>query len=156
MRPVDTLLHLLDAVDPGRPGTLGPPLLRTTELLGRKGIVMLVSDLYEDPEAVLQAVGPLRARGHDVVVFHVLDPMELTFSFEGASGFEDLETGEQIPVVPERLRGAYRALMDEHLATLQKRFSDHRIDYVLLDSSKPLDDALFRYLLARERMRTAR
>lgn len=156
MRPVDTLLHLLDAVDPGRPGTLGPPLLRTTELLGRKGIVMLVSDLYEDPEAVLQAVGPLRARGHDVVVFHVLDPMELTFSFEGASGFEDLETGEQIPVVPERLRGAYRTLMEEHLATLQKRFSDHRIDYVLLDTSKSLDDALFRYLLARERMRTAR
>lgn len=156
MRPIDTMLHLLDQVDPGRPGRLGPPLLRATELLGRKGIVVLLSDLYEEPDEVLAAVGPLRARGHDVIVFQVLDPMELEFSFEGASGFEDLETGEQIPVVPERLRTAYRRLMDEHLATVAKRFSDNRIDYALLDTSKPLDDALFRYLLARERMRTTR
>jgi uncharacterized protein (DUF58 family) len=156
MRPPDTMLHLLDRVDAGRPGELGPPLLRATELLGRKGIVMLVSDLYEDPDDVLTAVGPLRARGHDVIVFHVLDPMEIEFSFEGASGFEDLETGEQIPVVPERVKAGYRRLMGEHLETLSKRFSDNRIDYMLLDSSKPLDDALFRYLLARERLRTAR
>jgi uncharacterized protein (DUF58 family) len=156
MRPVDTLLHLLDRVEAGRPGRLGPPLLRATELLGRKGIVVLVSDLYEEPDEVIAALGPLRGRGHDVIVFQVLDPRELDFAFEGASGFEDLETGEQIPVVPERLRPAYRKLMDEHLATLQRRFSDNRIDYVLLDTSKPLDDALFRYLLLRERMRTAR
>lgn len=156
MRPVDTMLHLLDAVAAGRPGRLGPPLMRATELLGRKGIVVLLSDLYEEPDAVLEAVAPLRARGHDVIVFHVLDPMELTFSFEGASGFEDLESGEQIPVVPERLRPAYRRLMDEHLASVEKRFSDNRIDYALLDTSKPLDDALFRYLLARERMRSTR
>jgi len=156
MRPIDTLLHLLNKVEAGRPGRLAPPLTRATELLSRKGIVMLVSDLYEEPEEVLAAIGPLRARGHDVIVFQVLDPMELDFSFTAASGFEDLETGEQIPVVPERLRGEYRRLMTAHLETLQKKFSDHRIDYVLLDSSKPLDDALFRYLLARERMRTAR
>lgn len=156
MRPVDTLLHLLHRVEAGRPGRLGQPLLRATELLGRKGIVVLVSDLYEEPDDVIAAVGPLRGRGHDVIVFQVLDPRELDFAFEGASGFEDLETGEQIPVVPERLRPAYRKLMDEHLATLQRRFSDNRIDYVLLDTSKPLDDALFRYLLLRERMRTAR
>lgn len=156
MRPVDTLLHLLDGIDPGRPGRLGPPLTRATELLSRKGIVMLVSDLYEDPDDVLAAIGPLRARGHDVIVFQVLDPMELDFAFTAASGFEDLETGEQIPVVPERLRGEYRKLMDAHLEALQKKFSDHRIDYMLLDTSKPLDEALFRYLLVRERMRTTR
>jgi uncharacterized protein (DUF58 family) len=156
MRPPETMLHLLDRVDAGRPGRLGPPLLRATELLGRKGIVMLLSDLYEDPADILSAVGPLRARGHDVIVFHILDPKELSFSFEGASGFEDLETGEQIPVVPERMRAGYRKLMDEHLEAVGKRFSDNRIDYVLLDTSKPLDEGLFRYLLARERLRSAR
>ncbi|MEX2465934.1 MAG: DUF58 domain-containing protein [Gemmatimonadota bacterium] len=156
MRPIDTMLHLLDAVDAGRPGRLGPGLLRATELLGRKGIVVLLSDFYEEPDEVLAAVAPLRARGHDVIVFQILDPMELTFSFEGARGFEDLETGEQIPVVPERLRSEYRRLMDAHLATLATRFSDNRIDYALLDTSKPLDDALFHYLLARERLRATR
>ncbi len=156
MRPPETMLHLLDRVDAGRPGSLAPPLLRATELLSRKGIVMLISDLYEDPAEILGAVGPLRARGHDVIVFHVLDPKELSFDFEGASGFEDLETGEQIPVVPERMQAGYRKLMDEHLEAVRKRFSDNRIDYVLLDTSKPLDEALFRYLLARERLRSAR
>lgn len=156
MRPIDTMLHMLDGMEAGRPGELATPLLRATELLGRKGIVLLVSDLYEEPDDVIAAVAPLRARGHDVIVVHVLDPMELEFSFEDASGFEDLETGEQIPVVPERLRSEYRRLMDEHLETLADRFSTNRIDYLRLDTSQPLDDALFRYLLVRERMRSTR
>lgn len=156
MRPIDTMLHMLDRMEAGRPGALAAPLLRATELLGRKGIVLLVSDFYEEPDDVIAAVAPLRARGHDVIVVQVLDPMELEFSFEDASGFEDLETGEQIPVVPERLRSEYRRLMDEHLETLAGRFSANGIDYLRLDTSQPLDDALFRYLLVRERMRSTR
>jgi uncharacterized protein (DUF58 family) len=156
MRPIDTMLHLLDRADPGREGRLGPPLLRVAELLGRKGILVLVSDFYEDPAEVLSAIAPVRARGHDIIVFHVLDPAELRFTFEGASGFEDLETHEQIPVVPDRLREAYLGLVQDHVATLTRGFSDNRIDYVQLDTSKPLDQALFQYLLARERIRTAR
>jgi len=156
MRPIDTMLHLLDRVDAGRHGELGPPLRRVTELLARKGIVVVISDFYEDPVAVLGAIGPLRARGHDVIVFHVLDPQELSFTFEGASGFEDLETRRQIPVVPERLRERYRAMIAEHVDALQRAFSDQRIDYVQLDTSQPLDQALFQYLLVRERLRTAR
>lgn len=156
MRPIDTMLHVLDRAEAGRPGELGPGLLRVAELLGRKGIVILLSDFYEDPDDVLAAVGPVRARGHDVIVFQVLDHEELEFTFEGASGFEDLETGEQMPVVPDRLRDAYRRMVQEHVTTLGKRFSDQRIDYMLLDTSKPLDDALFQYLSVRERLRTAR
>ncbi|MDZ7780994.1 MAG: DUF58 domain-containing protein [Gemmatimonadota bacterium] len=156
MRPIDTMLHMLEAMRAERSGNLGPPLLRATELLRRKGIVLLVSDFYEEPDDVLAAVAPLRSRGHDVLVVQVLDPMELEFSFEDASGFEDLETGEQIPVVPERLRSEYRRLMDEHLETLATRFSANGIDYLRLDTSQPLDDALLRYLLVRERMRSTR
>ena len=130
--------------------------MEITELLGRKGILVVVSDFYEEPDDVLRAIGPLRARGHDVIVFHVMDPTELEFPFEEASGFEDLETGEQIPVIPVKLRDDYLRVVQQHLATLKKRFTDHRIDYTLLDTSKPLDLALFQYLLARERMRTTR
>lgn len=156
MKHLDTILHTLDRAEAGRPGSLAAPLLQMTERLGRKGIVVVISDFYEEPEAVLGAVGPLRARGHDVIAFQVMDPYELDFPFEEASGFEDLETQEQIPVIPGKLKGDYLQMMNNHLATLEKRFTDHRIDHILLDTSKPLDTALFKYLLARERMNRKR
>jgi uncharacterized protein (DUF58 family) len=156
MKHLDTILHLLDRAEAGRPGSLKEPLLQVTELLRRKGILVLVSDFYEEPESVIAAVGPLRARGHDVVVFQVMDPTELRFPFEEPSGFEDLETGEQVPVVPARLREDYQRMVSSHLATLKDRFTANRIDYTLLDTSEPLDLALFQYLLARERLSKTR
>lgn len=156
MKHLDTVLHKLDVAEAGRPGELAPPLLKITELLKRKGILVIISDLYEDPDAVLAAIGPLRAKGHDVIVFHLLDPAEIEFPFEEASGFEDLETHEQIPVIPAKLRDEYRAVVANHLDVLKNRLIGSRIDYALLDTSKPLDLALFQYLLARERMSKAR
>ncbi|MGB1656871.1 MAG: DUF58 domain-containing protein [Longimicrobiales bacterium] len=156
MKHLDTILHTLDRVTAGRPGSLAEPILRITEMLSRKGILVVISDFYEEPDAVLSALGPLRARGHDVIVFHVMDPFELEFPFEEASGFEDLETGEQIPVIPGKLRSDYLAMVNAHLTALEKRFTDNQIDYRLLDTSKPLDAALFEYLLSRERLSKAR
>lgn len=156
MKHLDTILHTLDQATAGRPGSLEGPILDITEMLGRKGILVVISDFYEEPDQVLRALGPLRARGHDVIVFHVMDPFELEFPFEESSGFEDLETGEQIPVIPGKLKGDYLAMIREHLATLERRFKDNRIDYTLLDTSKPLDTALFQYLLSRERMSKGR
>ena len=156
MKHLDTVLHVLDRATAGRAGSFRRPILEITELLGRKGILVVVSDFYEEPDDILRALGPLSARGHDVIVFHVMDPTELEFPFEEASGFEDLETGEQIPVIPAKLRDDYMRMVQLHLATLKKRFTDQRIDYTLLDTSKPLDLALFQYLLARERMSTTR
>jgi uncharacterized protein (DUF58 family) len=156
MKHLDTILHLLDKATAGRAGALEKPLLQITERLGRKGIVVVISDFYQEPDEVIRAVGPLRARGHDVIVFQVMDPTELEFPFEEASGFEDLETGEQIPVVPTKLREDYKRMVGNHMETLKQRFTDNRIDYTLLDTSKPLDLALFQYLLARERLSKTR
>jgi uncharacterized protein (DUF58 family) len=156
MKHLDTILHKLDTAQAGRPGSLTEPLLQITELLSRKGILVLVSDFYEDPDSVMAAIGPLRARGHDLIVFHVMDPYELEFPFEEASGFEDLETHEQIPVIPTKLREEYRKVVATHLETLKTKMTGQRIDYTLLDTSKPLDLALFQYLLARERMSKVR
>lgn len=151
-RHLDVALHTLARVEAGRPGELGPPLKVLGDRLRRRGITVLVSDLYEEPEAVVSAVKGLRYRGHDLVVFHVLDPAELDFPFQDAAPFQDLETGERIPVVPATLRDRYRSLVLEHSSTLQKRLASHRIDYMLLNTGLPLDHALFRYLSARERM----
>ena len=91
---------------------------KMAEHFGRRGILLIVSDLYEDPEAVMDAIKPLRFRGNDIIVFHVMDPAEIEFTFDEASSFQDLETGEQIPVVPSALADEYRALVQEHIAAL--------------------------------------
>jgi len=155
-RHLDVALHTLHRTEAGRPGSLGPSLKVLGERLRRRGIVVLISDFYEEPAAVVDAVKGLRYRGHDVIVFHVLDPAELDFPFRDASPFQDLETGERIPVVPATLRDRYRQLVKEHIDTLQTKFTGHRIDYVQLNTGAPLDHALFRYMSARERLSRVR
>jgi uncharacterized protein (DUF58 family) len=153
------LLHTLDRVDrsgPGRPGELGRPLRKAGEACHRRGILVLISDLYEDPRAVLSAVANLSARGSDLIVFHVLDPAELTFPFEQPASYEDLESGERMPVVPEQARARYLELVAEHIRTLSRILGENRVDYAQFDTSKPLDHALFSYLSRRERLARVR
>jgi hypothetical protein len=150
------VLHTIDRLQPKRSGRLGPPLLKASESLRRRGIVVLISDFYEEPDAVLEAVTHLRGKGNDLIIFHVLDPAEIEFPFDEAGSFEDLETGEQIPIVPETQRAKYRELILGHVAELSRRFSEIRADYALFDTATPLDHALFTYLSNRERMSRVR
>jgi uncharacterized protein (DUF58 family) len=153
---MDTVLHVLDRLKPAQPGNLKVPLHKIAEHFGRRGVLVVVSDLYEEPDAVMEAIGPLRFRGHDLIVFHLLDPAELDFSFTEPSAFEDLESGVQIPVVPDKLAEQYRELVQAHIAGLTERFSANRIDYALVNTSSPLDHALFTYLTTRERLSRTR
>src|SRR5438874_362911 len=113
-------------------------------------------DYVEEADAVLDAISPLRFRGNDLIVFHILDKSELEFGFTDASAFEDMESGDQMPVVPDAFRKEYQSLVKAHLDALQQRFSANRIDYTVLDTSKPLDHALYRYLSSRARMMKVR
>ena len=153
---MDVVLHVLDRLRPANPGSLRAPLHKMAEHFGRRGLIILISDLYEEPDAVLEAIGPLRFRGNDLAVFHLLDPAELDFSFREPSAFEDLETGEQIPIVPDALADQYKALVQAHVDALRERFSANRIDYTMLSTSTPLDHALFSYLSTRERLSRVR
>ena len=147
----DVVLYQLDRAEPGRPGHLGPPLGKVAEHFGRRGVLTLISDFYEEPDSIKEAVRGLKARGHDVVVMHVLDPAEVSFGFEQPSVFQDLETGDQMPVVPVALAAQYRALIREHTAAIASRLSADGIDYAVFDTSQPLDHALFSYLSSRDR-----
>ncbi len=153
---LDIVLHTLDRVTAARRGEFEAPMLKITESMKRRSILVLISDLYEAADVVISAVNRLRHRGHDVIVFHVLDPVELQFPFEEASHFQDIESEEKIPVVPEALKDQYRALMTGHIETLGQRCGENQIDYVLLDVTKPLDFALFEYLSRRERLSRVR
>jgi uncharacterized protein (DUF58 family) len=158
------VLHALDRIErAGRDGksepgksTLGEPLRKLSDTLRRRSIVVLISDFYEDPESVMQALASVRGRGNDLIVFHVLDPREIDFSFADASNFIDMETGAKMPVIPEYLRQQYRELVKAHSEGLGKRIGEARADYFLFDTSKPLDKALFSYLGARQRFSRVR
>ena len=153
---VDVVLHTLERVQAKRPGRLGAPLRKLAEHFGRRGIVVVISDFYEEPDEVLDAVSLIRFRGNDVILFHVLDPAEIDFTFEDASSFEDLESGEQLPVVPDALRKQYREMIREHIAALTSKSSEQRVDYNLLNTSMPLDYALFNYMSIRDRLSRTR
>jgi uncharacterized protein (DUF58 family) len=147
----DVLLHTLDRSEPQRAGRLRAPLDKIAEHFKRRSVVALISDLYEEPDEIVEAIKPYRFLGNDLMVFHVLDRAELEFPYRDASRFQDLETGEEIPVVPESLLKQYRELIQGHIDALRTRFSEIRVDYTLVDTSRPLDDALFSYLAHRER-----
>jgi len=122
----------------------------------RRGILLLISDFYDEPDAILEAIKPLRFLGNELIVFHVLDPQEINFDYQDASAFEDLESREQVPVVPQSFRAQYRQLVQEHITALQTRFSEQRIDYALINTSEPLDRAMFSYLSSREKLMRVR
>jgi uncharacterized protein (DUF58 family) len=148
----DMVLHTLDRAKAEKPGHLTAPLQKMAEHFKRRGILLLISDFYDEPSAILDAIKPLKFLGNDLIVFHVLDPREIDFEYDDASSFEDLESREQIPVVPDSFRAQYRQLVQEHISALQHKFSEHRIDYATLITSEPLDRALFSYLASRERL----
>ena len=150
-RNLNLALHTLAKVDPGNPGALRPSMLTAADRLSRRGVVAIVSDLYEDPESVVDAVRLLAGRRHDLVVFHVLDAAEIDFPFDANTAFEDLETGEQLPVVPSKVAEGYRTQIAAHRATLAEAFQGDRVDYVPLRTDEPLDLALFKYLTIREK-----
>jgi uncharacterized protein (DUF58 family) len=152
----DMVLHTLDRAKAERPGHLSAPLHKMAEHFKRRGILLLISDFYDEPDAILDAIKPLKFLGNDLIVFHILDPQEINFDYEEASAFEDLESREQIPVVPQSFRDQYRALVQEHINALRTKFSEQRIDYALINTSEPLDRALFSYLSSREKMMRVR
>ena len=152
----NVVLHTLDRSRPAKAGSLSGPVGKMAEHFKRRSVLALISDFYEEPDVILEAIKPLRFLGNDLMVFHVLDPAEVDFGYDDASSFEDLESGEQIPVVPESLSAQYRELMQGHINALTTKFSEHRIDYTMMNTSEPLDRALFSYLSNRERMMRVR
>jgi uncharacterized protein (DUF58 family) len=152
----NVLLHTLDRAKAEKPGRLLANLSRLAEHFKRRSIVALMSDLYENPEDLVETLKPYTYLGNDLVVFHILDPAEIDFPYEDASRFVDLESGEEVPVVPDAFAKQYREMIRAHIESIRAKCAEVRIDYVLLNTSKPLDEALFAYLGNRERLARTR
>ncbi len=145
------LLLALDALRAERGSDLSKPLDRLAEALSRRGMAVLISDLLDDPAAVIRGLRHLRFRGVDVIVFHLLDPAELTFPFENAARFRDLESGAELTAVPSAVRERYLQEVQAFIALYRRELQLAGIDYCLVDTSQALDAALLAYLSARSR-----
>ena len=117
----------------------------------KRGVLVLVSDLYTEPERLLSSLQSLVHAGHDVVVFHVLDDQELTPDVKRVSALRSLESGNAVVVDPEYLRGDYQRRIQEHCAALERNSAKAGADYVRVSTSDSLDKALIAYLQFRER-----
>jgi uncharacterized protein (DUF58 family) len=125
------------------------PMRYFQELVRRRGMVLIVSDFWESPESVIRTIQPLRFRGNEVVLFHVLDPEDVRPKLHGPSILVDLETQNQIEVTPDYTRNEYRQKIEAHLADLRDRTQAAGMGYCLLMTDRPLDDALREYLTLR-------
>ena len=147
------LLAELDTLPEGRASDMRKPLEKLAAALTRRGIIVLISDLLDEPARVIEGLELLRARGSDVVVFQLLDRAEVTFPFQEATQFKDLETGAEVLTRPADVREEYLASADAMFARYTQAFGAAGIEYVRLDTHEPLDAALSAWLGARARRR---
>ena len=142
-----SILLMLEKIKTNKLTRLSQPLHRIAERLTKRGLVILISDLYdENPDQVLKALEHFRYDGHEVILFHVLDHQELEFEFNQVSRFIDSETDEEIVTTPSAIRENYQQSLQDYKSATGKS----NIDYNTIDTSTPLDFALTSYLAKRE------
>jgi len=150
---LNTVLRELEMIRPGGETRLSQTFHELAERIKRRGLIIVLSDLFDDPEEVLMGLKHFRHKKHEVVVFHILDPAEREFPFEGSYIFKDLETGEELPVEPEELKNVYQERFKSFIENYKRECRRNLIDYLTLDTSTPFDVALTSYLSKRKRLR---
>ena len=153
-----TLLHLdhcLERLQRSRPDGLtstAETLHRIAEGIRRRALIVVLSDLMDDQEAVIKSLAHFRRQHHDVILFQILDPAELDVSKAPDGEYEDLETGERLSTSPQALAPAYQALLGEFLQGYRRAAAEMRIDYRLVSTAEPVIPLVRHYLEQRERL----
>ncbi len=140
------IMQTLESSPEGQATDLGPPLEQLAQMLSKRGMIVLISDLLTSIDRLEQDLGYLCAGGHDVVVFQVLDPAEMSFDFDTPSLFEDVESGKHMPVEPTAARETYKRRLGQHLEKLSSICRKLGIDYHLFATDRPFDLALLDFL----------
>lgn len=146
------LLTTLDGLSPGEKTSISPTLHRVAERIHRRGLIILISDLMDDLDDVLMGLKHFRHRQHEVIVFHVLDPKDVTLDYRDEIEFSDMESARKLRVEPAFLKQNYTAAVRRWIDKLNRGCREHQIDYNLLLTDTPFDQALTAYLNKRQRM----
>ena len=146
------ILRELETLQPGNKTGTAASLHEVAERIKRRGLIVVLSDLLDDPARVMTALKHFRHRGNEVIVMQILDPLERSFAFGTDAVFRDMETKEELLTQPWHIQTAYRESMHQFLDFYKRGCRENAIDYVLLDTVTPFDRALFEYLNKRKRI----
>lgn len=144
------LLHAIDNAALGKRTDFRRPFFELQQFLRRRGITVLISDFFEDPDTILNTVQPLRFRGNELILFHVLDARELEPQLGEAALLLDMETEDAIEASPDYARSEYPEKIQAHIQTLRSKAQGAGIEYFLLRTDRPLDGALREYFTVRQ------
>lgn len=145
------LLHAIDRAELGERTNFAAPFFQLQQLVKRRGITVLISDFFEQPDKIIDTLGPLRARGQELILLHVLDPREITPEFAGSVMLVDMETGDEMETTPEYAKAEYGPKIGQHIQSLKNKSEGAGVDYFLLSTDRPLDEALREYFHIRHR-----
>jgi len=149
---LNIILSQMQNIIAGPETTIAPVLHKTAEAIKKRGLIILISDLFDDPDKVLSGLQHFRYKGHEVIVFHVLDPQEITLDFTQRTRFRDMESGEEIVTDPWHIQSDYQKSMEQFCDYIKSNCRQKNIDYVQLSTDLPLDMALSEYLIKRKRI----
>ncbi len=144
------LLHGIDEAELGKRTNFVKPFFELQQFMKRRGVTALISDFFEKPEVVVKTVEPLRFRGNELILFHVLDPGEIELKLDDGALLVDMETGEALESTPDYAKTEYRQKIQAHIEELRTKAQAAGIDYFLLRTDRPLDQALREYLTIRQ------
>jgi uncharacterized protein (DUF58 family) len=148
---IHDIAHELEQARPEPKTNIAALLHEFAVRLPRRSFVMLFSDLFDNVGDFVKGLDHLRFRGHNVTVFHVLDPYELQFPFDGTYRFKGLEEMEEILTEPRRIRTAYLEELRKFVTGIREACERSHVDYSLVDTSRPVDEVLSAYLIGRVR-----
>lgn len=153
---IHRVCHMLESTQPAKKTDTGDIMHHFADRISRRGIVIVVSDLLDKPERILDGLNHLRFARHEVLVFHVMDPFELEFPFDGNIKFEGLEGYDPVLCQPRMLRKSYLEALNQHIMAVKKACERNKVDYALINTAQPLEIVLQTFLQSRALRRLAR
>ena len=149
---LNNLLNVLHVSRVGGETEISPILHSLAESIKKRGLIILVSDLLDSPDEVIKGLRHFRYRGHEVIIFHILDSKEIDFDFSEMINFIDSESSESIKTDPRHIRLDYIKAVSNFCKTYRHECNKNNIDYIQVNTSDSLDKSLIEYLIKRSKL----
>ena len=146
------ILSKLEQIKAGEETHIAPILHKTAELIKKRGLIILISDLLDEPDKILSGLKHFRHNGHEIIVFHILDPQEINLNYNNRTRFKDLESDDEVITDPWHIKHDYKKSMEKFCDHYKTQCRKNKIDYVKLTTNTSLDVALNEYLLKRKKL----
>ncbi len=146
---IQEILQRLDSITPSNTTNTASALHSLVERISRRGIVILISDFFDDVDKINQSIRHFRHNNHEVIALQLLDPREIDFKFGFATAFKDMETGEEMSTVPNQIQHSYKTAIEQHCNAIRSICRKQKVDYHLITTDQPFDIALREYMVKR-------